>query len=64
MPKLNGRTGLLPPIESGQETKRVQSMGGLEGTGGRGIQSSTEIAQSPDEQQQTHDGDQDANVQN
>lgn len=49
MPKLNGRTGLLPPIESGQESKRVQSMGGLEGTG-RGAQSSTDIAQPGSEQ--------------
>eukprot|EP00347_Sterkiella_histriomuscorum_P020106 403339081 len=30
MPKTNGRTGLLPPIESGQQSKRVQSVGGNE----------------------------------
>ena len=31
MPKINGRTGMLPPIESGQVTKRVQSVGVEEG---------------------------------
>lgn len=26
MPKVNGRTGMLPPIESGHVSKRVQSV--------------------------------------
>lgn len=47
MPKLNGRTGMLPPLESGQQSKRVHSVGGNENRQGDNSLAENDEEESP-----------------